>query len=663
MRVDSFLARDPAELIGTLATADARRFRHNEPQQIRAWEISLACLRAALQGWEAAASWEIVLEFEMLRLGRRIDAVLLMPRGIVVLEFKAGATRFHPDDRRQVEDYALDLRDFHSASRGVPIIPILVATAARPQPAGWPLLLDGDVTPVREASMETLGELLRELWRRLPEPGHPLVPPHWPAAPYRPVPGIVEAARMLYSRHGVEEIRAARAEARNLSQTTASILSRIAATKANGGHCVIFITGIPGAGKTLCGLNAVFGTERADNPVFLTGNPTLVHVLREALARDDAAGQSGRLRKARHDMTGTIQALPKFRDLYVGNGAAPPDRVIVIDEGQRVWSASHAIRKSSDRPVQLSDSEPGHLLDIMARHADWAVIVCLVGGGQEIHDGEGGLAEWGAALAARPGWSIASAPETLAAPDPRQRLPRLPSLAVDPALHLDVAMRSLRNPSAALWVDAVLADDRAEARRIADTAPLPFRLTRDLATLRHHLRHAARGWRRAGLVASSGAKRLRADGLGAELPHMDAAAVAHWFLDRWPEDVRASDALETLATEFSCQGLELDHVGLCWGGDLVHGRAWRARNFVGTEWQVARQPDKIANRINTYRVLLTRARYETVIWVPQGDIADRTRDPAEFDAIADFLLACGARPLESETAPGLPDAAPQTSLF
>jgi len=158
------------------------------------------------------------------------------------------------------------------------------------------------------------------------------------------------------------------------------------------------------------------------------------------------------------------------------------------------------------------------------------------------------------------------------------------------------------------------------------------------------LRAEARGERRAGLVGSSGAKRLRAEGLGVEVPHMDAGAVARWFLDRWPEDVRASDALETMATEFACQGLELDAVGLCWGGDLVRlGAAWQVRDFRGTKWQVAREGDRRENRLNTYRVLLTRARYLTVIWVPRGDPADRTRDPAEMDAVAAFLLACGAR--------------------
>jgi hypothetical protein len=193
-------------------------------------------------------------------------------------------------------------------------------------------------------------------------------------------------------------------------------------------------------------------------------------------------------------------------------------------------------------------------------------------------------------------------------------------------------------------VDAMLRGDAQEAAGVADDAGgIPFWLVRDVHDARAALRQAARGSRRAGLLASSGARRLRAEGLGAELPHMDPSAVAHWFLDRFP-DVRASDALEQVATEFSCQGLELDHVGLCWDADLIrsaNGRNWIARHFAGTRWQIMRREEAIANQLNTYRVLLTRARYDTIIYVPRGDPADATRDPAHYDNVAAFLSACG----------------------
>jgi hypothetical protein len=656
MRVREFLAAAPDGLVHRLAHDDAQRFRRNEAQQLRAWRASIAMLRTAFTGWPEAADWALLLEYPLRRLGRRIDAVLVTPRGIVVLEFKIGLAAPEPAALRQVEDYALDLQDFHALSRLHPIVPVLVASETAPRPITWPLLL-ACVTPVLTASAGDLGELLRGLWDRLPAPAAPLVVDGWAHAPYRPVPGIVDAACMLYERHDVADLRTSLAGARNLAATTDALLELVATSRTRRHRSIAFVTGIPGAGKTLCGLNAVFGAGRMAGAAFLTGNPTLVHVLREALARDAAGGERARMRAARQRTKAAIQALPAFRDEYVANGRAPPEHVIVIDEAQRAWSAAHAIRKGRDRAVALRDSEPGHLLDIMAVHADWAVIICLVGGGQEIHDGEGGLAEWGTALARRPEWHVLSAAGTQMGADPRRSLPVLPGMVTLPALHLDVPMRSIRSAAAAPWVDAVLAGDAAAARAIADRdGPVPFVLTRDLAVLRQHLRAAARGLRRSGLVASSGARRLRADGLGVELPHMDPPAVAGWFLDRWP-DVRASDALETVATEFSCQGLELDFVGLCWGGDLVRrprAGGWAVRNFVGTAWQDRRSAEGVANRINTYRVLLTRARYETAIWVPRGDPADATRDPATLDGVATFLRDCGL----GEIAPGAPAPRP-----
>lgn len=657
--VACFLAAAPRSLVEKLNYQDTQRFRGSEPQQLRAWEETVRVLRAALAGWTEAATWRLLLEYDIQRLGRRIDAVLVTPRAVLVLEFKAGATAFTHQDRAQVEDYAIDLQDFHPLCRRHPIVPILIATAATPHAPAWPLPLAGAAS-VLDASAATLGPLLRELWSRLP-PVAPLDVAAWQHARYRPVPGIVEAARTLYSTHGVADIAAARADAHNLTATTDAILAAIRTAEAEQRHIVLFVTGIPGAGKTLCGLNAVFGTGRAAGAVFLTGNPALVHVLREALARDAAATDPSGLRGARQRMESAIQALPLFRDDNVNQTAPPHERVVVIDEAQRAWSAAHAIAKSRDRRVRLTDSEPGHLLDIVGRHQGWAVMVCLIGNGQEIHTGEGGLAEWGTALATRPRWQPIASPASLSTTaDTRQRLPALPGLRTELSLHLAVPVRSLRNPHSAAWVDAVLAGDAAAAARIArDHKPLPFLLTRDLAAMRAHLRTAARGLRRAGLLASSGAKRLRAEGLGAELPHMDADAVAHWFLDRFPADIRASDALDTLATEFSCQGLELDFVGLCWGGDLIRDpEAWRPRALAGTDWQKRGKPDAVANRLNTYRVLLTRARYETVIWVPPGDPADRTRSPAEMDAIAGYLAACGIAALDGAAVGGAAMAVP-----
>jgi len=635
-----FLAQEPESIVGTLSTRLVETHPLNRATQVQAWRAQISLLREVLPG--LPASWRLLLEYPLLRLQRRIDAVLLTERAVLVLEFKVGAGSFTTIDRQQVEDYALDLFDFHAESRAHPVVPILVATHATPRAIHWPLLWHG-VTPVLDAGAATLSDLLREIERRVPIPARPLDPNAWELAPYRPVPTIVEAATMLYGRHGVADIASARADVGNLSRTTEAIRATINHARETGRHEVVFVTGIPGAGKTLCGLQVVFGAEAG--AAFLTGNLPLVHVMREALARD-ARDQGRSIRMARQETESAIQPLIGFLRDSMPRSAPPHEHVIVFDEAQRAWDADFGRRKFGH-----AESEAAMFLDIMRRHADWAVIVALVGGGQEINTGEAGLAAWGEALRARPDWHVRAAPGVLTASDTRQRLfAGMPDgLTIDAALHLDVPIRSIRSASAAPWVDAVLLGNAALARTIADEAGgVPFLLTRSLATMRAALRRLARGTRRAGLVCSASARRLVADGIWPNFPHLDDAAVANWFLQRWP-DVRASDALELPATQFACQGLELDHVGLCWGNDLIRRRDridWVVRSFAGTRWLEPRGEAAIAYQVNTYRVLLTRARYETVIWVPTGDGTDATRLPADFDAIAKFLHACGAQPVE-----------------
>jgi len=342
--------------------------------------------------------WHVRLDVRLLRAGRSIDAIILLPHCIVACTLRAG--RRHAA-RDEAEDAALDLHDFHAGSRTFPVVPLLVTAQAPHTVSTRPLMFPG-VTACLQANAETFGPLLEELASLAPS-GPALDAASWNAAPYRPMPGLIEAACTLYARHGVADV--ADADPGNLRATNEAISAAIAAAAIDQRPAIVFVTGVPGAGKTLCGLNIAFANDlRRSGATFLTGNPALVHVLREALARD-AAPTRGALRAARQRMESVIQALPAFRDSYALAGA-PPERVVVIDEAQRCWTASHAIAKTAERRVRLTRSEPAHLLDIMARRHDGPVIVCLVGGGQEIHDGEGGLAAWGAALQERPAWRI-----------------------------------------------------------------------------------------------------------------------------------------------------------------------------------------------------------------------------------------------------------------
>ena len=496
--VRTFLDLDDATILGVLSHQQTRRYRGSEPKQAWAWKAELPLLRAALCTVPDPEAWRVLLEFEIPRLGGRLDAVLLSPHAIFAIEFKIGATCIDNAARAQVHGYALDLQDFHGGSRNRLILPILVATDAVSHPAAMPLLVGG-AEPVLEANAAEFPGLVRQVSTRAATTaaGLPVAVEEWEAAPYAPVPNVIQAACRLYERHDVAEIASMRADAFNLSLTANRIAAILDRAEAEGRHVILFVTGIPGAGKTLCGLNAAFARTGS---TFLTGNPSLVHVLREALVRG-AVAQGGKRATAFHRIKAVIQPLPQFRDLYVRTGGCPPDRVVVIDEAQRCWTAAHAVAGTRTRPVPLDRSEPAHLLDIMDRHQGYAAIVCLIGQGQEIHDGEGGLATWGEALGNRPGWTVHAAEATLVDPEPRNRLPRLDGLSVQPELHLSVPVRSLRHEAAPAWVDAVLRGDARAARAvIAAHGQVPFFLTRDLAALRQGLRASARDLHRAGLT-------------------------------------------------------------------------------------------------------------------------------------------------------------------
>ncbi len=620
--------------------------------QLPVWRDTVKTLRAAT--CNMPGHWRLLLEYPLLRLGRRLDAVLICDNVIIVMEFKTN--EFNNIGRKQAEDYALDLRDFHAGSRGHPIVPILVASGKSPGPPAWPLLWNNYENNLFEASGESLPNLLAEIISRIEHNGIDI--DGWEQAAYRPVPTIIESARMLYRKHGVADIKTARADMTNLTRTTDVILEVIHEAKLNNRYIIVFLTGIPGAGKTLCGLNAVFSA--GSDATFLTGTLPMVYVLREALAKDASSGSKRSKSEADRKTKSNIQSITNFLKDNRDRTDPPSEHVIVFDEAQRAWDAKYGAQK-----FKLTNSEAAIVLDIMHRHSDFAVIVALVGNGQEINTGEAGLQEWGRALSQRPEWKICGPETVINAVEPRQRLFDIKpqSFSENPYLHLDVPIRQIRSAAAAPWVDAVIRGEPDKAAEIAQATEegIPFFITRSLAAMRTGLRMRTSGTHRAGLVCSSGAKRLVADGIWPKFDHLDDKAVANWFLKSWPDDIRASNALEIPATEFACQGLELDYVGLCWGGDFIWNGRLIVRNFAGTKWQYPKKPDAIEFTRNTYRVLMTRARYLTIIWVPEGDIADATREPSLLDNTAAYLMSCGAQLLDEQVlSPAAPP--PQLSL-
>jgi hypothetical protein len=645
--IAAFLATPQAAVVGTLAQASDFAV---EPTQLAAWGAQVDLLRDSLR--ECGERGDVYFEFVLPRLGRRIDVLLVLGPWLVVIEFKVGETGFAASALDQVWDYALDLKNFHETSHHAPIVPILLATRARSVSldVGHPGP-DGVYPPVLVGARD-LGDVLRRLVHRSVH--DPIDGRGWAQGRYSPTPTILEAARALWRGHSVAEISRNDAGAINLSRTATYIDSVVEAARRNRQKAICLLTGVPGAGKTLVGLGVAarhVDEARPHHSVFLSGNGPLVAILREALARDRVAQEQKagrRLRKgaARQQVESFIQNVHHFRDECLIDAAPPLEHVAIFDEAQRAWNREQTVAFMSRKRgrTDFDASEPEFLLSCMDRHPDWAVVLCLVGGGQEINTGEAGLAGWVDALRTRfPHWAVHLSPRlqdseygsgaVLTALQGRHSV----SLAED--LHLRVSMRSFRAERVSEWVKLVLDQELRQAQdTLAQVLPrYPMALTRRLSEAKAWLRRKARGSERFGLVASSQAQRLKPQAIDVRVP----VDPVHWFLDP-KEDVRSSYYLEDAATEFHVQGLELDWTCVVWDADLRStAGSWDHWEFKGSKWQRIRSSQRQQYLRNAYRVLLTRARQGMVIVVPEGDDLDPTRDRAFYDATYEYLKSTG----------------------
>jgi len=644
--VSDFLKDDIDRILGVLTTEHHHAL---EEQQRWAWLQQISILKEALL---CRSDGRIFLEFYIPRMGKRADAVLVSENVVFVIEFKAGAIEHLSSAFDQVEDYALDLKNFHEGSHYAPIVPVLVSTRAEFQPIPeLEFAADLVASPVG-TNATALGGFFNQICASQAFPFFDIG--EWMAKGYKPTPTIIEAAQVLYQTHSVTDISRKEAGAKNLQETTDSVSNVIDQARRNQKKAICFVTGVPGSGKTLAGLN--IATRRSDehsdeHAVFLSGNGPLVDVLREALARDKAKREGVSKKKAEREVRSFVQNIHHFRDDYVGNEDIPVEKVVVFDEAQRAWTREQAagFMQRKRGQVDFNMSEPEVLISVMDRHPDWCTIVCLVGGGQEINTGEAGISEWINALEARfSAWEVYVSPR-IALPEYGSQIEVEAFLASrrvhsDGNLHLAVSMRSFRAEALSSLVGHIIDNEAEPARAVYKSieAGYPIYLTRNLDAGRAWLRTRARGTERFGLVASSGAQRLRPEGI-----HIKAEIEpAYWFLND-STDVRSAYYLEDVASEFAVQGLELDWVGVCWDGDFhhVHGK-WAYQTFKGTKWQSVRDVSKRLYLKNAYRVILTRARQGMIIFVPMGDASDHTRPPSFYDGTFDYLRSCGIPALE-----------------
>ncbi|QDT33930.1 DUF2075 domain-containing protein [Thalassoglobus polymorphus] len=651
--ISEFLSKSVEEIIGTLSLKNTFEL---DVSQRDAWVQEICILKDVLVS--IAAEGRIYLEYSIPRLGRRIDVVLVIANVVFVLEFKVGETAFNSAAIDQVWDYALDLKNFHETSHDRIIAPVLVATAATTGADKRFARLHDDVyNPILSNSNNLLHVITSVLAETC---GENRCVDDWEKGRYSPTPTIIEAAQALYSGHLVEEITRNDASATNLTLTTNAIENVIHSAKREKQKYICFVTGVPGAGKTLVGLDiATSHTNKAEDlhSVFLSGNGPLVAVLREALARDKVhrekeMGRKAKKSEALSEVKMFIQNVHHFRDECLVDSDRPPiEHVAIFDEAQRAWNLDQTTKFMMQKKnfKDFVQSEPEFLISCLDRHEDWAVVICLVGGGQEINTGEAGIQEWISAVSKSfPNWNLLLSSRLTdkeygsgSVIDEVKKRGR--SEFID-QLHLNVSMRSYRAEKVSLLVKELLDCDLSKAQKtlLSINDKYPIVITRDINVAKEWIRGKARGSERYGVVASSQAQRLKPHAIDVRI-QIDPI---HWFLNP-KEDVRSSFYLEDAATEFKVQGLELDWTLVTWDADFRKTTDyWGHFSFRGDRWTHIRKDERKTYLKNAYRVLLTRARQGMVIYVPNGDSNDPTRDSTFYDTTFDYLKSIGFSVIE-----------------
>ena len=643
--IQNFLTEPETNILGLLTLNHSNRSL--EDLQINAWRKQIQILKNQLQRF----SGKIYFEFAIPRMGKRVDNIVIVDDSAFIIEFKVGDDKYEKHAVEQVIDYTIDLKNFHEGSHHIKLIPVLVATNAEEfnEPTDNVTLHKN----AAKANQDNLKNVIREY---IDNTKQSIDIYYWENSIYKPTPTIVEAAQALYKGHNVKEITRSDAGTINLSKTADCINSIIENSKTHEHKSICFVTGVPGAGKTLAGLNIAVERMKADkdeHAVFLSGNGPLVDVLREALTRDEVAtaknnGEKLIKKQAAIKANAFIQNIHHFRDEYLNDKKAPIEKVVIFDEAQRAWTkhqtSSFMKRKRGDDNFNMS--EPEFLIGVMNRHSDWCTLVCLIGGGQEINTGEAGLEEWISSLNNHfENWDIhysnliLESDNYLKSDDTKEWLKNNGTSEAE--LHLAVSVRSFRSEKLSEFVHELLNIKKNRAKEIYQIIKddYPIVLTRDFSSAKRWLREHAKGSERIGLISSSGARRLRPIGIDVK----NEISAPNWFLND-KMDIRSSYFLEEVATEFDIQGLEIDWACVAWGANFyMNNIDWNYQNFKGTKWQNINQEIDKEYLKNTYRVLLTRARQGMVIFIPKGTKIDHTRPNEFYDKTYKYLKEIGIK--------------------
>jgi len=678
--IEDFLMISDDEIVGKLNKAGTS-FASQWTITTTSWDSSIQILKKSclelIELNSASTEWHILLEYEIPRLASRIDAVIIADDLIFVIEFKYDRRKYELADIRQAEDYANDLHDFHLESKHSIIIPILLAPLAKSILNQRNLNLESLIKTCLKVNSNNFSQLLMEAYFEFHDSLNCSVQPwEWEQSQYQPTPTIIQAAKALFAGQEVETITKSGADKNDLKKTTQYIINVINQARTENKKIICFITGVPGAGKTLVGMNIVhekeeFGGEET-NTAYFSGNGPLINVLKEALTRDhfERMNRSFQLKQiskrpqkkdSEREVKSKIQNLHLFIKAGIRKDTAPPERIVVFDEAQRCWDAkqfSNKAKQNQNRetnPFIIEEKSEAELLfEFMNRHNEWAVIIALVGGGQEINTGEGGIAEWGKALQEKySNWEIHISDQLLSGDASTSGktlfdvIPANVTIHKNDNLHLSVSQRSFKANNLNAWVNALINNNVEEAYELAATikGKYPLYITRNIGSAKEWLKQKKSGNKRIGLIASSGGLRLKPYGIHVR----EEIDESMWFLND-EMDIRSSYYLEMVATEYKVQGLELDWVGICWDADLRRSQTgWDFKNFSGTKWNNTNTVSEQQFLLNTYRVLLTRAREGIIIFVPEGNEADETTLPEFYDPIFEYLRSCGLNEIQNES--------------
>ena len=654
--LQDFLVVDSSSILGDIVS-NLQTSQLNELQK-DSWKKEISILKDHLSSFQDGY---IIFEYIIPRMGKRIDTVFISSNIVFLLEFKVGDSL--SGAYNQVLDYALDLKNFQQESHDKLLVPIIIATEAREQDNQY-IVFDDKVMVPLYANKCNLGEIIQNVIKRYHEPSFDYCV--WESSIYMPTPTIVEAAQSLYANHSVENIVRSDAGAQNLSVTTEAIESIIENSKLTGGKSIVFVTGVPGAGKTLVGLNLAssrHNCSEGEHAVYLSGNYPLVSVLQEALARDlikreKLKGNSLEKNNALRRISAFIQLVHRYRDDFIGNTNPPAERIAIFDESQRAWTQTKIATFMAHRKHinGFPYSEPEFLISTIERLNGWGVIVCLVGGGQEIDTGEAGIQEWFDSLRRHfSHWKVYVSHQIndtnytwgRTCDDMLHGL----NITYNDNLHLSTSMRSFRNELVSSFIESLLSADLQQAReyyqKLSDKEhQYPIFITRDISKAKQWVFSRARGSERYGILASSTATRLKPDGVY-YTKDRTVLAPEIWFLNG-KDDIRSSYFMEVVASEYETQGLELDYAVIAWDADLrIEDNQWKHFSISTRKtppgWSPISSKTKRLYRTNAYRVLLTRSRQGFIIYIPRGNDADKTRLPMYYDSTYQFFKQIGIK--------------------